>query len=134
MAKKKTRCSSTATVMIKDPPVTITLNEDPTFVELHSRLIEINKIEGIKGYILKNNSTAAIDLHNPAKLNEYALLLSETIDTCQKISQLFNLNITKATIEGTETKMLYIVIGENRLSIFMEKNVDPAYIFGRVSL
>lgn len=134
MAKKKARCSSTTTVMIKDPPVTITLNENPAFVELHSRLIEINKITGVNGYILKNNNTAAINLHNPAKLNEYALLLSETIDTCQKISQLFNLSITKATIEGIETKMLYIVIGENRLSIFMEKNVDPAYIFGRISL
>ncbi len=134
MTKKKARSSSTATVMIEGSPVTITLDEDPAFAELHSRLIEINKISGIKGYILKNNNTAAINLHDPAKLSEYALLLSEVVDASQEISKLFNISTIKATIEGTETKMLYIVIGENRVSIFMEKNVNPANIFGRISL
>ncbi len=132
MTKKKARYSSTTTVMIEGSPVTITLDDDPTFAELHSRLIEINKIAGIKGYILKNTDAAAINLQNPTKLSEYALLLSEAVDACQKISELFNINSTKIVIEGTELKMLCTIIGENKLSIFMEKNVDHTDVFRRI--
>ncbi len=133
MTKKKARYSPTATVMIEGSPVTITLDDNPAFAELSSSLIEINKITGIKGYILKNTSTAVINLQNPTKLSEYALLFSEAVDACKKISELFNINTTKIIIEGTEFKMLCTIIGENKLSIFMEKNVDHTDVFRRIS-
>ena len=121
------------TVMIDGSPVTIPLEEEPALAGLHSSLIEINKIEGVKGYILRNNTTAAIDLQNPAKLVEYALLSSQAIDACQEISDLFSLSVTKSIVEGTDIKMLCMIIGENKLSIFMEKNVDNADILMRIS-
>jgi len=119
--------------MIDGAPVTITLDEDPAFAGLRSSLIEINKTPGVKGYILKNTTTAVINLQNPTKLVEYALLSSETMDACQKTSELFNLSMTKTVVEGTEIKMLSMIIGENKLSIFMEKTVDHTDIFRRIS-
>jgi len=119
--------------MIDGSPVTVPLEQDPGFAGLRTSLMQINKNEGVKGYILRNTTTAAIDLQNPAKLVEYALLSSQAIDTCQEISELFSLNLTKSIVEGKDIKMLCMVIGENKLSIFMEKNVDHADILMRIS-
>jgi hypothetical protein len=124
---------ATTTVMIDGSPVVVALDEDPAFAELRASLLQINKIPGIKGYILRNTTTAVLDLQNPAKLVEYSLFLSETTDACEELSRLFGLNTTKAVVEGSEIKMLCMIIGENKLSIFMEKSVDHADIFRRIS-
>jgi len=121
------------TVMVDGSPVTIQLEEEPAFTGLRSSLMEINKIKGVTGYILRNATTAAIDLQNPARMVEYALLASQAIDTCQKISNLFNLRITKSVIEGKDIKMVSMIVGENKLSIFMEKSVDHADILMQIS-
>ena len=119
--------------MIDGSAVTLTLEEDSAFAGLRSSLAEINKTQGVTGYILRNTTSAAIDLQNPKKLFEYALLSSEAMDACQEISELFNLSTTKTVVEGSETKMLCMVIGENKLSIFMEKSVDHADILRQIS-
>ena len=124
---------TTTTVMVDGLPVTIALDEDPEFAGLRSSLLQINKILGIKGYILRNATTGVIDLQNPAKLVEYALFLSETTDACEELSKLFRLTMTKAVVEGSEIKMLCMIIGENRLGIFMEKSVDHTDIFRQIS-
>jgi hypothetical protein len=123
----------TTTVMVEGTPVTIPLDEDPAFAGLHSNLMQINKIPGIKGYILKNQTTAVIDLQTPNTLTENALLLSETIEACQEFSKLFHLAATKSVIEGPDTKMICMIVGENKLGIFMEKNVDHTDIFRQIS-
>jgi hypothetical protein len=112
----------------------MTLEEKDAFAELRSNLTEINKIQGVKGYILRNSTTAVIDLQNTEKLVAYALLLSETVDCIQNISDLFSLRTTNAVVEGKEIKMLCMIMGENKLSVFVEKNVDPKDIFRRISL
>ena len=132
-ARKACIRETMTTVMIDGSPVIIPLEEESSFAGLHSSLIEIHKIEGVKGYILRNNTTAAIDLQNPAKLVEYALLSSQATEACQEISDLFGLSLTKSIVEGTDVKMLCMIIGENKLSIFMEKNVDHADILMRIS-
>ena len=132
-ARKACIRETMTTVMIDGSPVIIPLEEESSFAGLHSSLIEIHKIEGVKGYILRNNTTAAIDLQNPAKLVEYALLSSQAIDACQEISDLFGLSVTKSIVEGTDIKVLCMIIGENKLSIFMEKDVDHPDILMRIS-
>jgi Na+-translocating ferredoxin:NAD+ oxidoreductase RnfC subunit len=133
MVRKRCIRETMTTVMIDGSPVTVPLEEEPAFAGLRSSLIEINKIEGVKGYILRNTTTAAIDLQNPAKMVEYALLASQATDACQKISDLFSLSVTKSVVEGKDIKMLCMIIGENKLSIFMEKSVDHADILMRIS-
>jgi hypothetical protein len=133
MVRKKCIRETMTTVMVNGSPVTLTLEEDPAFAGLRSSLAEINKVEGVKGYILRNTTSAVIDLQNPAKLVEYALLSSQATDACQEISDLFKLDITKTVVEGADVNVLCMIIGENRLSVFMEKSVDHADIFRRIS-
>jgi predicted regulator of Ras-like GTPase activity (Roadblock/LC7/MglB family) len=133
MVKNRHIKETTTTVMVDGSPVTISLDEDPDFTGLRSSLTEINKVEGVKGYILRNTTSAVIDLQNPSKLTDYALLSSQATDACQEISNLFKLEVTKTVIEGADLKILSMIIGKNRLSVFMEKNVDHTDIFRRIS-
>jgi predicted regulator of Ras-like GTPase activity (Roadblock/LC7/MglB family) len=56
------------------------------------------------------------------------------LDSSREISELFELgDVDNILIEGKETKALCLVIGENKISIFMEKNADHADILKRVS-
>ena len=132
MGRKKIARSTTATVMVDDSSVTPTLEGNQGFSELHASLAKIGKIPGVKGYILKNLTSAVIDLKNPAKLVEYALLTSEVADACHESSILFDLNITRAVVTGRKLKMLCMIIGENKLGIFMEKTVDHTDISNRI--
>ena len=133
MVRKKRILNPTTTVMVEGISVTIPLDEDPAFAGLRSSLMQINKIPGVKGYILKNQTMAAIDLQTPNRLTENALLLSETIEACQELSKLFHLAATKSVVEGSDTKMLCMIVGENKLGIFMEKSVDHMDIFRQIS-
>jgi predicted regulator of Ras-like GTPase activity (Roadblock/LC7/MglB family) len=133
MVKIRSINETTTTVMVDGSPVAITLDKDPDFADLRSSLTEINKVEGVKGYILRNSTSAVIDLQNPTKLGDYALLSSQATDTCQEISDLFKLEVTKTVIEGADLKVLSMIIGKNRLSVFLEKNVDHTGIFRRIS-
>jgi len=133
MVKNRRINETTTTVMVDGSPVTIALDEDPDFTGLRSSLTEINKVEGVKGYILRNTTSGVIDLQNPTKLMDYALLSSQATDACQEISDLFKLEVTKTVIEGADLKVLSMIIGKNRLSVFMEKNVDHTDIFRRIS-
>jgi predicted regulator of Ras-like GTPase activity (Roadblock/LC7/MglB family) len=93
--------------------------------DLRARLDKIKSQEGVIGYILRNTTTAAIDLKDPTKIIDYAIVSSSTIDASDELSSLFNLgNIKSIVVEGKKVKMLSMIIDENRISIFMEKNVD----------
>ena len=133
MVKNRHFKETTTTVMVDGSPVTIALDEDHDFSGLRSSLVEINKVEGVKGYILRNTTSAVVDLQDPAKLMDYALLSSQATDACQEISDLFKLEVTKTVIEGADLKVLSMIIGKNRLSVFMEKNVDHTDVFRRIS-
>ena len=132
MGRKKIAHSTNATVMVDDSRVTIATEGDQGFSELHSSLVKLGKTPGVKGYILRNSTSAVIDLKNPAKLVEYALLASEVTDACHESSILFDLNITRAVVTGRKLKMLCMIIGENKLGIFMEKTVDHTDISNRI--
>jgi predicted regulator of Ras-like GTPase activity (Roadblock/LC7/MglB family) len=133
MVKIRSINETMTTVMVVGLPVTITLDKDPDFADLRSILIEISNVEGVRGFILRNSTSAVIDLQNPTKLGDYALLSSQATDACQEISDLFKLEVTKTVIEGADLKVLSMIIGKNRLSVFMEKNVDHTDISRRIS-
>lgn len=103
--------------------------EDPAFTSLRARLAEINKHKEVTGYILRNATTAIIDLKNRQRLTEYAILTSQALDSAKEISELFNLgNIENILVTGKDTKALCITRGENNIAIFMEKNADHNHI------
>ena len=108
--------------------------EDQVFTDLSKNLAEIRKAKGVIGYILRSTTAATIDLKEPEKLVEYAILSSQVLDSSREISELFELGDVESTlIEGKEIKALCLVIGENKISIFMEKNADDADILKKVS-
>ena len=132
MVKKKRSIHETAeTVMVDD---VTSGEEDQVFTDLSKNLAEIRKAEGVIGYILRSTTAATIDLKEPEKIVEYAILSSQVLDSSREISNLFELGDVESTlIEGKEIKTLCLVIGENKISIFMEKNADHADILKRVS-
>ena len=92
---------------------------------LRGSLEEIKAYEGAIGYILRNSSSAAIDLKDPTKIIDYAVLSSSALDASEELSELFNLGkVKEIVIEGKSIKVLSFAVGENKISVFMEKNAD----------
>ena len=92
---------------------------------LKACLKEIKNYEGVIGYMLRNSTSATIDLQDPSKLLDYAIISSASFDAGETLSKIFNLeNIKETVVSGKTAKMLSLTIGENKVSVFMEKNAD----------
>lgn len=104
-------------------PIALQVNASES--DLRARLDEIRSYEGVIGYILRNSHTASIDLKDPTKIIDYAMLSSSAIDASEGFSDLFNVGDVKSiVVEGKNVRMLSIIIDENRISIFMDKDAD----------
>jgi predicted regulator of Ras-like GTPase activity (Roadblock/LC7/MglB family) len=114
-----------------DVPETSTVPE-PTLIEttdyesnLRANLEEIKKYDGVVGYILRNTTSASIDLKEPAKIIDYAILSSATFDATEEVSDVFELGTLKNIIvNGKNVKMLSLTVEQNKISIFMQNNAD----------
>jgi predicted regulator of Ras-like GTPase activity (Roadblock/LC7/MglB family) len=92
-------------------------------------LDEMKTNDGIDGYILRNTKAASIDLNDPTKLIDYAILSSSAKEASQELSQTFGLGeIENVLIDGKNVKLLFLMLGENDISIFMERFMDHAKI------
>ena len=93
--------------------------------DLREKLDEIRGHEGVIGYILRNSHTASIDVKDPTRIIDYAILSSSAIDASDELSDLFGVgDIKSVVVEGKNVKMLSMTIDENRISIFTDKSVD----------
>jgi len=109
--------------------------ENSAFGSLSASLEEIRKLKGVIGYIIRSNSSAIVDLAEPDKISEYALLTSEIHESCKNITNQLNLGETEtAIIEGKDVKVLCLSVGENRISVLMEKDANHAWIIKRILL
>jgi predicted regulator of Ras-like GTPase activity (Roadblock/LC7/MglB family) len=92
---------------------------------LRANLEEIKTYDGVVGYILRNSTSAAIDLKDPTRIIDYAIISSSALDACEELSKLFDLGAVKdIVVEGKGVKVLSLTVGENRISIFLEKGAD----------
>jgi predicted regulator of Ras-like GTPase activity (Roadblock/LC7/MglB family) len=120
MVKKKRDFQEVATVA---EPVTV--EETISVNSLRANLDEIKAYDGVVGYILRNSTSAAIDLKDPTKIIDYAIISSSALDACEELSKLFDLGAVKdIVVEGKGVKVLSLIVGENRISIFLEKDAD----------
>jgi predicted regulator of Ras-like GTPase activity (Roadblock/LC7/MglB family) len=111
----------------------LAVEETATGKNLRTSLEEINNYPGVVGYILRNTTSAAIDLKDPSRIIDYAILSSSALEASKNLSNLFNLGEVKdILIEGKDTKMLAIEIDENKISVFMERNADTQRISRRL--
>jgi predicted regulator of Ras-like GTPase activity (Roadblock/LC7/MglB family) len=103
----------------------VTVEENISLNNLRANLDEIKTYDGVIGYILRNSTSAAIDLKDPTKLIDYAIISSSALDAGEELSKLFDLGAVKdIVVEGKGVKVLSLTIGENRISIFLEKDAD----------
>jgi predicted regulator of Ras-like GTPase activity (Roadblock/LC7/MglB family) len=92
---------------------------------LRANLEEIKTYDGVIGYILRNSTSAAIDLKDPTKIIDYAIISSSALDSSEELSKLFDLGEVKdILVEGKNAKVLSLAVGENKVSIFLEKDAD----------
>ena len=120
MVKKKRSFQEVAAVA---EPVTV--EETISVNNLRANLEEIKTYDGVVGYILRNSTSAAIDLKDPTKLIDYAIISSSALDASEELSKLFDLGAVKdIVVEGKGIKVLSLTVGENRISIFLEKDAD----------
>jgi predicted regulator of Ras-like GTPase activity (Roadblock/LC7/MglB family) len=120
MVKKKRSFQEVAAVA---EPVTV--EETISVNNLRANLEEIKTYDGVVGYILRNSTSAAIDLKDPTKIIDYAIISSSALDAGEELSKLFDLGEVKdIVVEGKGVKVLSLIVGENRISIFLEKDAD----------
>ena len=109
------------------------VEEATTVNNIRAQLEDIKNYEGVVGYILRNSSSASIDLRDPTKVIDYAILSSSSIDAGQVLSELFDLGQAKnVAVEGKNVKMLSFTLEENKISVFMDKNVGNEKILKKL--
>jgi predicted regulator of Ras-like GTPase activity (Roadblock/LC7/MglB family) len=133
--KPKTSTNEAETVLTNEVAVTSVDEENSGFASLSASLTEIRKLKGVIGYILRSNTSAIIDLNEQDKIIEYAVLSTQIHDSSQEIAKQFNLGETESIlVEGENVKVLCMSIGENKISVFMEKSATHAWIIKRILL
>lgn len=102
--------------------------------KMRAILDQMRKTDGVDGYILRNTRAASVDLNDPTKLIDYALLSSTTKEVGHELSQTFDLGeIKNVLIDGKDTKMVFQTIGENDISVIMKRSMDHAKIYETLS-
>jgi len=102
--------------------------------DLRTVLDRIKAREGVIGYILRASTSAAVDIKDPSKIIDYALLSASALEAAQSLSEAFGLGeISNVVVEGKDLKILLVTVGEHRISVFMEKNVDHNSIYKEIA-
>ncbi len=137
MLKQKTTIETAAesSENIEVAAVISAADDNSETASLTASLAEIRKLEGVLGYILRSNSSAIIDLNEQDKIIEYAILSSQISESSLEIANQFSLaDIESVLVEGKNVKVLCMNVGENKISIFMEKTATHAWIIKRILL
>lgn len=128
---KKKRTIQETVAEVTEP---VAVEETAQAADLRANLDEIKTYGGVIGYIQRNTTSAAIDLKDPTKIVDYAVLSSSALDALEVLTELFDLGDPQnIVVEGKNAKMLSMVIQENRISIIMEKNAECGRILGKLN-
>ena len=119
MARKK---KTVQEIVAVTEPLTI---EESHVNNLRANLEEIKTYDGVIGYIVRTSTSAAIDLKDPTRLIDYAVLSSSALDASEALSEDFNLGDVKSIIvTGKNVKVLSLTVSDNRISVFMDKEAN----------
>ena len=93
--------------------------------KIKQNIDEVKEKNGVIGYILRNATSASIDLKDPTKIIDYAVLSSSALEVSDELSNSFGLGDVKhILVEGNTVKLLSFTEKEDKVSVFMEKEVD----------
>jgi predicted regulator of Ras-like GTPase activity (Roadblock/LC7/MglB family) len=111
----------------------IAVEEATSANDLKSNLEKTKSYYGVIGYIMRNSTSATIDLKDPTKIVDYAIISSSALDAGNEFSKLFDLgNMEDIIVEGKKVKILSLAIGENKVSVFIDKNADCAQVLKKL--
>ena len=114
-------------MLVKNSKTDDTENETEKLLE---KLQEIKEQEGIIGYILRGSKSASIDLKDPTKIIEYAVLSSTAYDESKNLTETLQMGeVDNLVVESENTKFLSTSVNNHQVTIFMEKNVDHSKLF-----
>ena len=133
--KAKGRTNEAETSLDDDVAIISAESENSAFASLSTSLAEIRKLTGVIGYILRSNTMAIIDLNEGDRIVENAILSSQMHDSSIEMAELFNMGeVESVLVEGKTIKVLCMNVGENKISVFMEKSATHAGIIKRILL
>lgn len=109
----------------KEPKKDVSVNGE----RIKQNIDKVKTKEGIIGYILRNSTSASIDLKDPTKVIDYAVLSSSALEASEELSKTFKLGDVKhVLVEGNTAKLLSFTIEDNQVSVFMEKHVNHSRV------
>ena len=107
--------------------------EYSAFTSLGASLAEIRKLKGVIGYILRGSTSAMLDLSELDKISQYAALTYQLNESTSEIAKQLNVaEVESVLVEGGNLKVLFMRIGENKISVFMEKSASHSGIIKRI--
>ena len=107
--------------------------EDSAFTRLGASLAEIRKLDGVIGYILRGSNSAMLDLAELDKISQYAALAYQLNESSTEIAKELNVaEVESVLVEGGNLKVLFMKVGDNKISVFMEKSANHSSIIKRV--
>ncbi len=107
--------------------------DNEVFANLAGTLSEIRKLKGVLGYILRSNTSAIIDLTEQEKIIEYAILSTQIYESSQQICKDFKVDeIESVLVEYGSIKVLCMFLGENMVSVFIDKSATHEWIMKRI--
>ena len=125
--------NQTETSLTNVAVITTSNAENPTFASLGASLVEIQKMKGVLGYIMRGTVSAVLDLAEGDKITHYAFLSYQLHESCLEIAKQLSISeIESALVEGKSLKVLFVKVGENKISVFMEKSADHLGILKRL--
>jgi predicted regulator of Ras-like GTPase activity (Roadblock/LC7/MglB family) len=119
---------------IEDEPLPIAIERSACKDNTRSTLEEIKTWSGVKGYILENTNSATLDIDDPSKVTDYAILSSSTFEAGTQLAQLLNLgNIKNISITGKDSKTIHLRTLHCTMSIFVDKDMETKKILEKTS-
>ncbi len=107
--------------------------QDQNPLDLRAKLAAIRELEGVTGYILKDATSALLDLDEPEKIVAYAMLSQEAFESYADLSTSFDLGTTESIlIECKDAKMLCATVEQSAVTIIMKKEADPDELLKRI--
>jgi len=131
--KRNSSANETETELTNEVAVTSATDEDSAFANLGTSLAEIRKLKGVIGYILRGSNSAMLDLSELDKISQYAALTYQLNESSLEIVKQLNFaDVESVLVEGENQKVLFMRIGENKISVFMEKSASHSGIIKRI--
>jgi len=132
MGKKRRSVQETTAAVVEE---TVAVEDEQTSANLRANLEEISKYDGVIGYILRNTTSATIDVKDPTKIVDYAVLSSSAFEAGKEFSELFDLDkIENILIEGKNVKVISLSLGDNKVSVFMEKKANHDKVLRKLQI